>query len=341
MRFLLTSFVFLVLAGATMAFDLGHQAPAKPADNSVYFPPDEVRQGGDTVATAVPITYPGSYTGTTAGYVDDYDEACPYAGTAPDVVYAITPATDVTLSFDLCFSSYDTKIFIYREDMTLVACNDDFYFSPPCYEFSSKLEFVALLGGATYFVVIDGYGSYSGSYQLDVVEYVPCELTCPVGAQLENEPALVDGYVDSYNSGCGNLGVPVFQPITALVFCGTAGWYLGDGGAEYRDTDWFQVTIPSTGTLEVVGDAEYATYMFELAPPDCDTVDVAQMATIGPCQENTLSVTGEPGSLVWLWVGSTTFSGPVNEYVYVLSLNLDGPVATETETWSGVKALFR
>ncbi|MDY0109451.1 MAG: hypothetical protein RBT60_05895 [Candidatus Krumholzibacteria bacterium] len=341
MRYRLTFCLFVVLAGAAAAVDLGPQAPVKPVDSSAYVAPDEVRQGGDTIATAVPITSLGTWYGTTIGYADDYDESCPWSATAPDVVYALTPDVDLVVDIDLCHSDYDTKLYVWDENLNVVGCSDDFHYSAPCGAYTSKIESLALQAGITLYIIIDGYGSNAGNYQLDITEFAPCDLACPDGAQLENEPPLVDGYVDSYNSGCGNLGTPVFQPITAQVFCGIAGWYLGDGGSQYRDTDWFHVVVPSGGQLVIVGDAEFATYMYELAPQDCATMDVVQYVTIGPCEESTLTIAGEPGSLVWLWIGSTTFSGPVYEYDYVLSLNLDGPVATDTETWSGVKALFR
>jgi hypothetical protein len=44
-----------------------------------------------------------------------------------------------------------------------------------------------------------------------------------------------------------------------------------------------------------------------------------------------MTIVGAPGSLVWFWVGPTTFTGPVNEFNYVLNLNIEGGViATET-----------
>jgi hypothetical protein len=61
--------------------------------------------------------------------------------------------------------------------------------------------------------------------------------------------------------------------------------------------------------------------------------------TVGPCREESLTIAGAPGSVVWLWVGPTVFEGPVNEYDYVLYTNLAG-VATEARSWSAVKGLF-
>ncbi len=341
MRKLLAIALMLTMAGAAMAFDLGNQAPAKPADNSVYNAPVEpVLQGGDTIGAAVAIAIPGTWTGTTVGYTNNYDEVCPYTGgTAPDVVYAVTPAGDTVVDIDLCYSSYDTKLYVYDENLNLIGCNDDFYFAAPCFTYSSKLEGLPLQAGITYYIVVDGYGAASGAYQMDISEFEPCIVTCPAGAQLEGEPALSDGYLDAFNGGCNSpeFGSP-FQPITSDVFCGISGWYIGSTGGETRDTDWFHIVMPAGGVLEVTGDAEYPTYMFELGPQDCGSVGVIQNVIMGACAPNTITIVGAPGSTVWFWVGPTTFTGPVNEYTYVLNLNLVVP--TESHSWTGVKSLF-
>ncbi len=53
-------------------------------------------------------------TGATCDNTHQYEEMCPYDGSsAPDVVYAFTPAQDVAITADLCQSLYDTKLFIY------------------------------------------------------------------------------------------------------------------------------------------------------------------------------------------------------------------------------------
>ena len=64
-----------------------------------------------------------------------------------------------------------------------------------------------------------------------------------------------------------------------------------------------------------------------------------QNVIIGPCVEGTMVIPGAPGSTVWFWVGPTTFTGPVNEYDYVL-LNNTIWDAVEEHSWTGVKALF-
>ncbi len=334
MRYVIT-LILVVAASAALAVDLGTTAPTKPVSHIPATPvdPEVVRQGGDTLAEAVPIPLPYVGTGTTAGFVDDYDEVCPYTGsTSPDVVYSMTPEEDALVDIDMLGSSYDTKIYVYDEDLNLVDCNDDFH---P--DYTSKLTQLPFVGGMLYYLVIDGYGGDSGDYLVTITEYEPCILDCPAGAQLENEPPLVNGYVDEWNGGCNAGGEPPFQTIASDLFCGVTGFY--DSG---RDTDWFHITIPSDGVLEVTGDAEGPTYMFELGPQDCDQVAVIQSIIIGPCAEATMTITGEPGSLIWFWVGPTTYGeGVVFEYDYVLNLDISGSTAVESHSLSAVKGLFR
>ncbi len=243
MRMLVLLALGVGLVGGVEAQDLGARAPTKAAVTAVANVPSTERQGGDTIADAVVVPLPAvHHLGTTAGFVDDYDEACPYTGsTSPDVVYAFTPAADVYLEIDLLGSTYDTKVYVYDEALNLVACNDDYY---P--DYVSRLENVLFVGAMRSFIVVDGYGGLFGDYVLTLVEYVPCLLDCPVEGLAEGEPPLEDGYQDAHNGGCNSpeFGTP-FQDLYGdadgeLIFCGVSGWYQVDGNP-YRDTDWFNV----------------------------------------------------------------------------------------------------
>ncbi|MEZ4389016.1 MAG: hypothetical protein R3D98_15830 [Candidatus Krumholzibacteriia bacterium] len=331
--------VALCCAAPAVGYDLGNRAPEKPvAGHGAPLPdPEVIRQGGDTIADAVLLTWPVvGVTGTTVGYTNDYDEACPYTdSTAPDVVYKFTPERDIVVDIDMLGSAYDTKIYVYDSDFQLIACNDDFY---P--DYVSKIEHLPVSGAAKYYLVIDGYGEEAGDYVLTITEFEPCVVDCPAGAPQEGEPPLVDGYVDNYNGGCNTEGSTPFGSIDWGIFCGTSGWYISPNGIPSRDTDWYVVTIPSSGFFHVIGDAEYPTYMFELAPQDCASVAVIQSTVIGPCFEGTMTIHGAAGSTAWFWIGPTTFDG-AGEYTYVLYSNLWGlPVRTEPHTWSTVKQLF-
>lgn len=151
MRKAIVLLMVLATAGTAFAQDLGNskERPVKNTPTRPYTPPAEIKQGGDTIfdATVIP-GLPFTDTGNTCGYIDDYDEICPYSGsTAPDVVYSFTPVSDMSIDVDLCGSMYDTKLFIYDSGLNLVACNDDFYFEDPCGIYVSRIEGAPLVGG--------------------------------------------------------------------------------------------------------------------------------------------------------------------------------------------------
>ncbi|MEZ4386835.1 MAG: hypothetical protein R3D98_04540 [Candidatus Krumholzibacteriia bacterium] len=64
-----------IAAMTAAAADLESRRPSKPTGNAEINVPDAavVRQGGDTIADAVPLTVPYDGGGTTTGYTDDYD----------------------------------------------------------------------------------------------------------------------------------------------------------------------------------------------------------------------------------------------------------------------------
>ena len=133
------------------------------------------RQGGEDVASAVAITsLPYNNSGTTAGYLDDYDEVCPYSGsTSPDVVYSFAPTVDYTnVTISLCGDTdYDSKLYIYENTVTPgspFACNDDECTSALGQSYVSELTALSLTGGNTYYIVVDGYGGASGNYEIDM-----------------------------------------------------------------------------------------------------------------------------------------------------------------------------
>ena len=122
---------------------------------------------------------PASLEGTTAGYTDDYDEVCPYTGaTAPDVVYSITPETNIAVNMWTCYSAYDTKLYVYENTVGNLAvttsgadaCNDDAAEYPfeDCTICTSHIEGVSMSAGNTYYIVVDGYAGSNGDYVLDL-----------------------------------------------------------------------------------------------------------------------------------------------------------------------------
>lgn len=201
-----------------------------------------ILQGGDNIGSATSIpSLPYHDTGTTSGYTDDYDEACPSSGSiSPDVVYSYTPPADAIVDITLCNGSdYDTKLYLYENGYTPgnpYACNDD-----ECPGYVSELIGVFLTGGNTYYIVIDGFGGDHGNYVLD--------MTCTVISWL------------TVNISSGSI--PPGQPsisVTATMDATfqTAGSYSQDIIISSNDPDEPSINIPVTFTVGgysyIVGD---------------------------------------------------------------------------------------
>lgn len=362
MRFALVMLLIVAVAGSAVAADLGkvRVVPGKTPSSTIYVPPsDAPRQGGDGIGQATVISsIPYSATGTTDGYTDRYDETCPYSGsTSPDVVYSYTPTMDVYIAVDLCGSSYDTKTYVYDADQNAIACNDDYYYDDTCGSYVSFAE-AFLYSGETYYIIIDGYGGAYGDYVLNVYESDFCPVNCPSEGVAEGEPALYDGYEDTYNTGCNDdYGIYPFQAIDwtndedglppydgSAWLCGVTGWYIAaDGESEYRDTDWFVLNALEDGTMEVTLEAMFPTTMYHLIG-DCSDIDGdLELNLAYPDCVGTMSIPVTAGEEVWLWVGPTDYTGPVQEYPYFLSVtnNEYESVSNEDMSWGDLKSLYQ
>jgi len=265
------------------------------------------RQGGDDIANAVAITtFPYTVTGTTDGFNDDYDVVCPYESMSPDVVYSYVPAENQAVTIGLCNSEYDTKLFVFAADgVTVIACNED-----ACGDdgWKSQISNLALVGGETYYIVVDGYDDTSyGNYELTLDTYVACDIDCSPTATAEDEVCAGDDYVDTYNGGC-NSNPPVFSYISSgQTICGTASTYVIDG-LNRRDTDWYLYTTEVPQSITFSGVAEFPLQLLLVGDlGGCETF-VPAYATATACE--IASFTYEIGPGTWyLWVGPSVFEG--------------------------------
>ena len=109
-------------------------------------------------------------------------------------------------------------------------------------------------------------------------------------------------------------------------------------GANFRDTDWYEVTVGAYPGFDMEIIAEYPTNMYVLGPQDCDNVGVLQSITVEPCDNGSIVVDVPTGEAFWLWVGPSTYDGPVSEYTYQVIFYY--PTAVENHSWSAVKSMF-
>ena len=272
-------------------------------------------QGGDNINAAVPITeFPASVTGTTTGYINDYDEICPFDANAPDVVYSFTPEANMAIRMSLCQSDFDTKIYVYENAYTPgspVACNEDAC-GPDGYR--SELNEVNLNAGSTYFIVIDGYASSSGNYILELTfpPIIPpqCQLECPPDAMIEDEPFCYDEFDDIYNGGCQE-DLVVWDTISpGITVCGTSGNYLYQG-MQYRDSDWFEFGIEWESQVHLEGVGEFPLLMVLLRQGQNQPCNDFQIIGYGSAPICTTAYidTILPAGRYWAWIGPSAFEG--------------------------------
>jgi len=310
-------------------------------------------QGGENVVTAFILngSLPIVSSGTTAGYLDDYNEECEFPGSgAPDVVYSYTPSSGITVDVDLCGSSYDTRLYIYENSVTPgnpFACSDDFYFDEECGFYVSKIENATLSGGFTYYLVIDGYDETSyGNYIMTISEPGGAEctwgtdLSCPAWAVEESESCGVTS-----NEGCDMP--PGFEdwetvPSTGATFCGTT---FADGMVS--DADWYELvlTVPSAVTLTADADHSIVFGLAETTTPGaplCSTLtgEVNPSVLAGPCSESFIDLGILTPGTYWLIVerGDDGISPCESHYRIEFAVSPQGCPAPEALSATGITA---
>ncbi len=321
--------------------------PAKPVLPAPKSPP-RGRVGGETIETATVIPgLPFVDGGNTCGFVDDYDEICPFGGSsAPDVVYAYTPAVEEWLDIDLCSSGYDTKLYVYENAHTPgspLSCVDDAFDCGPL-GFQSRISGLGVGPPSTYYIVIDGFGEECGDYELLVTGWTPCA-ECPPDAIVEAEPECIDPLNDTWNGGC-NTEPPAFHSIPPssgpVQVCGTSGTY-NVSGTGHRDTDWYEIVLEQETEIVFECVAMFDVLIGILDGRDgCPVSTFYSYETAPICTAAFLTETLPPGTW-WLWVGPADFEGVACGARYLMSI--DGysgtMIADDGASWGTIKALYR
>ncbi len=195
--------------------------------------PCPVPNAGETCASAIALTVPGSVDGATDGFLNDYDASCPYTGgTSPDIVYSYTPVQTEMVSLTLCggITNYDTKLYVFEGSCTgtPIACSDDECTAPNyTFPYVSALVCVPMNAGITYYIVVDGYGAGSfGSYTLAsticqggqycAASHTTCDeyIGHVVFGTIDNTTACTAGGYNDYTAMSTNMTVGVGTAIT-------------------------------------------------------------------------------------------------------------------------------
>jgi hypothetical protein len=151
---------------------------------------------------------------------------------------------------------------------------------------------------------------------------------CPPEGTDEGEPSnggCEDNYDDVYNAGC-NSDPPTWNtPIDCgQTYCGLSGTFL-NGGNNYRDTDWFNITLANSSPVTWTCNAEFPLLIFILdVSAGCPAV-VVDSATGPLCEEISLFADLFPGTYA-MWVGPSVFTGVGCGVSYVATLDCNPPV---------------
>lgn len=183
--------------------------------------------------------------------------------------------------------------------MTLVGCSDDATGCGTTTNYSSDLQITGLTPGSTYYVVVDGYGTLTGSFGILAID----------GSQ--PLPALTNG------QDCGNylqvcdttmsFGNPGFQSFGNI--CDFTGAGANCLNAGERGSVWFQVNINANGFLEfsivpkdwtgpampVGNETDYDFAVWKIGGPGAITcADIASPNDAVPirCNYSALGITG-------------------------------------------------
>jgi hypothetical protein len=191
------------------------------------------------------------------------------------------------------------------------------------------------LGAGTYYLVVTS-DAYSGvpcgsNYYMTLVADScpppPPPPVCPANAIHEGEPDCYDGYADNYDAGCNSdsLGGRFVElPCTAgtVSVCGTYGTYVSQG-LQYRDTDWYQIVVNKTSSIEACVTGQYGTEMYVLDGRfGCGNIGLVCAQAGSADQPICCNATLGPGKY-WVVVTTSAFSGQPCGGLYVMSVTRD------------------
>ncbi len=122
------------------------------------------RAPNDTCATAIPIAVPGRASGSTDPANNDYQATCATSN-GGDVVYVMDNPVTQTVTIDTEGSNYDTVLYVRSMDCisgAIVGCDDDGGTG------TTSMVRLTNLPAGRYFVIVDGWGTNHGDFQLHV-----------------------------------------------------------------------------------------------------------------------------------------------------------------------------
>ncbi|MFZ5434714.1 MAG: hypothetical protein ACOZB3_13190, partial [Calditrichota bacterium] len=252
--------------------------------------------GDAIVLSGMPILVEGS---TCDFFADDYDAACPTAGTSPDMVYRYTPTVDMSVNIDLCLSYFNSKVYVFADDCSSIplACNDDN--QPQCAAVGpAYIGCLPLTAGHAYYIVVDGSsdpeecGFFALMLSRCYAEERPCQSCEPVNEDLGEMTSDVCGGSISGDLNYGGKWVAHFDGFAGVTYywdlcsdmpCEGQSAFEGsdadlliyDGNCqrlEYIDGDEFCGYTPNNWEWVCPADGDYYVMVSAFPSLDADTL---------------------------------------------------------------------
>jgi hypothetical protein len=230
---------------------------------------------GDFCTNATEVGCPSATPGTTVGYLIDTPPLCVYTPGSPGVWFKLV-GNGFMVTADVCISSFDTRMNVYRGDCDNLICvgaDDDACDAPN--GVGSKVTWCAK-PDSNYYILVYGYSTYTGTFTLTITPGSSCATgACcnpATGACTQktlSECTAQGGNFLGYGIGCDPNPCPqpclwpnrddelvnntcgVTNPLVACgdTLCGTI--------TSTADSDWYQIVIPE-GVCDTVVVRVYA-----------------------------------------------------------------------------------
>lgn len=168
-----------------------------------------------------------------------------------------------------------------------------------------------------------------------------CDLPCPEGGVLEEEPLCEPDYVDNTNGGCNSdpYAFHYLDPLGGLLYvCGESGVYPYLDSC-YRDTDWYEIVLDEPREIEVCIEPSFEV-LFGIISGDCDDFFGFEVSDyVQGCGYGCTQAVLDPGAY-WIFVASSNWVPVDCGSEYWLSVS-GYTTAVEDVSWGSIKSLYR
>ncbi len=314
-----SSITFPIVTGTTYIIRVAgfESAAGNGVLNVIGLPP----VANDDCANAIAVLDGSTPFNSIGATTDGPGASCGFAADpgSNDIWFTWTaPAGNQLLAtIDTCGTAFDTIVTILDGCNGLeVACNDD-----SC-GLQSSARFVTT-PGATYTIRVAGFGGATGAGTLNIAtgEIPPPCLTQPDGSIEEGEACGEDN-----NGGCNSPGgIPQY---TVLPSEGAVVWGNAWADGNFRDTDWYQITLNDSARLSASVQTEFPGAFFFISGECATGITVFLTSFPTECGEAGILTADLAAGTYTIFVGQSRFvDGPCgfrNNYILSVEAGATG-----------------